>query len=205
MTTAVAERRTQAERRAASRAKLLDAALESLAELGYTGASLPEVVRRAGLSNGGLWRHFRSKAELMAAASLEAEERLLAASRAAVVEGRSVQERLDTALTQLFSWVEQPAMVAIFELLLASRADAELRAAMQASDERAGALFHEEIARLLGPDLAAHPRFEANVRELGLLLYGIAVTHHLRPREARRALQQELHDLAFRLFDVLQS
>src|SRR5581483_10029359 len=68
-TIGAAERRTQAQRRAASRARLLDAAVDCLAERGYGGTTLPEIVRRAELSNGALWRHFRSKNELLVAAA----------------------------------------------------------------------------------------------------------------------------------------
>src|SRR5437016_5007169 len=44
-------RRTQAQRRATTRARLLDAAVDCLAEFGYQGTTLPDVARRAGLSN----------------------------------------------------------------------------------------------------------------------------------------------------------
>ena len=199
--TAIAARRTQAERRASSRAKLVDAALRCLADRGYAGASLPEIVRQAGMSNGALWRHFPSKAELLAAASMEAERRLLASTPAAP-SASSVGERIDAVIDQVARWSEQPAMFAILELLVASRTDDELRRELRADDERAAALFVGEIQRLLGPDLAAHPHFRANVRQLGLMLYGIAVTQHLRPPSARALLLDELRDLGRRLFDL---
>lgn len=199
--TALTVRRTQAERRASSRARLVDATLSCLADFGYAGASLPEIVRRAGLSNGALWRHFRSKADLLAAASLEAEQRLLTAAPERQVPS-SANEAIDNVAELILDWSQQPEMVAIIELLLASRADAQLHEAMSANDERAATLFADEIKRLLGPHLAAHPHFRVNVRQLGLALYGIAVTHHLRPQAARTALGDELRDLARRLFDL---
>ena len=202
--TAVAARRTQAERRATSRAKLVDAALVCLAERGYAGASLPEIVRQAGLSNGALWRHFPSKAELLSAASMEAERRLLA-SAAPPPASANAGERIDAVVEQVARWSEQPAMVAMLELFLASRTDEELRRELRADDEKAAALFVDEIQRLLGPELAAHPHFRANVRQLGLTLYGVAVTHHLRPRSARAALLDELRHVGRRLFDLPSS
>ena len=199
--TAISSRRTQAERRATSRARLVDAALVCLAERGYAGASLPEIVRQAGMSNGALWRHFPSKAELLAAAALEAEQRLLAAAPAAPAGGPPAQ-RLDAVVDQIARWAEQPAMSAILELLVASRTDEELRRELRADDERAAAMFVDQIFVLLGPDLAAHPHFRANVRQLGLTLYGMAVTQHLRSRPARAALLDEVRDLGRRLFDL---
>jgi AcrR family transcriptional regulator len=200
--TATAVRRTQAERRATSRAKLLDATLACLAERGYAGASLPEIVRRAGLSNGALWRHFRSKADLLAAAALEAEERLLAPVDGGPPAGLSPLDRVDAVIDQMLVWAGQPAMHAIVELLLASRADADLQRALQAHDERAAALFVDEIQRMLGPELASHPHVRTHVRQLGLLLYGITVTQHLRSAEATHQLTSELRALARGLFDV---
>src|SRR4051812_22983973 len=192
--TAIPSRRTQAERRATSRAKLVEAALVCLAERGYSGASLPEIVRQAGMSNGALWRHFPSKAELLAAASLEAEQRLLLAAPTLATEVGGAA-RIDAVIDQVARWAEQPAMFAILELLVASRTDEELRRALSAADERAAAMFVDEIHRLLGPELAAHPHFRANVRQVGLTLYGIAVTQHLRTRSARTVLLDELRDL----------
>src|SRR5437868_1550834 len=200
-TTVSAGRRTQAERRASSRARLVDATLSCLAEFGYAGASLPEIVRRAGLSNGGLWRHFQSKADLLAAASIEAEQRLLAAAPEQSAPG-SAEEAIDNVAELILEWSRQPEMVAIIELLLATRVDPQLHEALSANDERAASLFADEIKRLLGPHLATHPHFRVNVRQLGLALYGIAVTHHLRQESARAALGPELRDLARRLFDL---
>ena len=192
---ALPRRRTQAERRAASRAKLLDATITSLAELGYAGTSLPEVVRRAGLSNGGLWRHFRSKAELMAAASLEAEQRLVEST---VETGGG--DATDGVVTQLLHWSTQPAMHAIVELLLASRGDAELKEALTELDERASSMFVDVVRRSLGPDLGAHPHVRGNIRALGLALYGLTLTHHLRSPAGADDIAHDLRRIAHQLF-----
>ena len=189
-------RRTQAQRRAASRAKLLDATITSLAERGYAGTSLPEVVRRAGLSNGGLWRHFRSKAELMAAASLEAEQRLVETTAPGAPPGDAV----DYVVTQLLQWSAQPAMHAIVELLLASRGDAELKEALTELDERASSMFVDVVRRSLGPELGAHPHVRGNIRALGLALYGLTLTNHLRTPGGVADIARDLRRIAHQMF-----
>jgi hypothetical protein len=55
------EIRTQAERRAATRAELLAAAEELFAERGFSEASLGEIAGLAGVSKGALYHHFLSK------------------------------------------------------------------------------------------------------------------------------------------------
>lgn len=60
-------RKTQPERTAATRLKLIEAAIECLVELGYAAASTTLIVERAGVSRGALFYNFPTKADLMLA------------------------------------------------------------------------------------------------------------------------------------------
>jgi AcrR family transcriptional regulator len=60
--------RTQQQRREETRRALLDAAVESLIEVGFARTTTLEVQRRADVSRGALLHHFPSKAELLVAA-----------------------------------------------------------------------------------------------------------------------------------------
>src|SRR3990167_8930260 len=60
--------RTQQQRRDETRGALLDAAVESLIEMGFARTTTLEVQRRAEVSRGALLHHFPSKAELLVAA-----------------------------------------------------------------------------------------------------------------------------------------
>ena len=64
-----AVRRTQAERREATIGKLVEATIGCLAELGYSGTSTGAICKRAGVSQGGMFRHFGTRLELIAAAA----------------------------------------------------------------------------------------------------------------------------------------
>src|SRR5918993_5563874 len=79
-------RRTQAERRAATRRALLDAARSMFAEKGYHGAAAEEIVRRAGVTRGALYHHYEDKKDLFRAVVDEMEgeidEEIEAAERA---------------------------------------------------------------------------------------------------------------------------
>ncbi|MGB6181142.1 MAG: helix-turn-helix domain-containing protein, partial [Rhodococcus sp. (in: high G+C Gram-positive bacteria)] len=61
-------RRTQEQRRTDTIARLLDAAITSLAEKGYAATTVNEVVTRAGVSSGALFRHFPTRLDVMVAA-----------------------------------------------------------------------------------------------------------------------------------------
>ena len=62
--TSVRERQTQAERRARSRAALLESAARGLSRYGYGHLRLEEVAREAGYTRGALYHQFKDKAEL---------------------------------------------------------------------------------------------------------------------------------------------
>jgi AcrR family transcriptional regulator len=68
------------ERSMRTRALLLDAAIESLSEVGYAHASTADISDRAGVSRGAFLHHFHTRTELFA----QAIEHLTARQRAAV-------------------------------------------------------------------------------------------------------------------------
>jgi AcrR family transcriptional regulator len=192
-------RRTQAERRSTSRRRLVDAATECLAELGYAGTTIPEVLRRAGLSNGAMWRYFPTKLDLLAAVT-ETLDLLPDAEARAALTGLSDQDRVDAAVDQMWRLAASARFQAIIELVRASRADEQLRDVLIASDQSAATAFFESLRALLGADIAASPDFERNARVLGLSFYGVAVTHDLRHGDAPRRLRDELVEVARELF-----
>jgi AcrR family transcriptional regulator len=179
---------------------LLDAALACLAERGYAGTSIGEVLRRADLSNGALWRHFRSKAELMTAAALHAEERLAVRPALVNIEELSADERLDRTVDHIWRWAHDPAFQALLELLHASRSDPEVAAALAATDRVAGEIFFDAFARMAGPEVTAHPEFRRNARFLGMVLYGSGLTVGLRSRRADEQLLAEVRSVVQLLF-----
>jgi AcrR family transcriptional regulator len=68
--------RTQAERRAQTRAALIAAARVLFAERGFAAAGREDIVERAGVTRGALYHHFSSKEDLFQAVYEEVEEEL---------------------------------------------------------------------------------------------------------------------------------
>ena len=116
-------RRTQAERTAVMRTRLLDATLECLVRYGYAGTSTPRVAEMAGVTRGAQVHHFGSKGDLVVAAIDHlAHQR----ARVAIREVDRVQVSPDPVATVLeFLWeVHQgPMFVATVELWVAARTD----------------------------------------------------------------------------------
>ena len=74
-------RRSQQERREGTIRKLLDAATETLIEVGYAEASVQRICERAELSQGALFRHFATREALMVAVGEDVGAELLTAYR----------------------------------------------------------------------------------------------------------------------------
>jgi AcrR family transcriptional regulator len=80
------ERRSQDERRAATRQALLEAARTLFARQGYADTSTPDIVALAGVTRGALYHHFADKLALFAAV-VEAEHAAVAEAIKSVADG----------------------------------------------------------------------------------------------------------------------
>lgn len=125
-------RRTQEQRSAQMRTRLLDATIDCLVEYGYAGTTTPRVAEMAGVTRGAQVHHFGSKNDLVLAAI-----RHLAARR---IEQGLDRARLVTAaddpvgavLDLLWDLHEGPMFIATVELWVAGRTDPALAGEMAA-------------------------------------------------------------------------
>lgn len=122
-------RRTQAERSAAMKQRLIEATLEALVDVGYAELTFSHVVERAGVSRGAPLHHFVSKAALIEAAAetliRELSDRVSRTWQAAKTSPDPVR-MFCISLWREFFTTRQGAMLA--ELNHASRHSADLAA-----------------------------------------------------------------------------
>jgi AcrR family transcriptional regulator len=179
-------RRTQAERRAVTRAALVRATVEALVELGYARTTTQEVQRRAGVSRGALTHHFTSKAELMLAAMDHLYEEFSASVRRAAAElpGESTA-RVRLGVELVWQRFHGPLFVAAMELWTAARTDPELRAALLPHERRLGAQLRQLAFEVFGEQVARHPAAEAMYQVLLTSMRGQALTYALQPDAPR--------------------
>ncbi|MCF7551710.1 TetR/AcrR family transcriptional regulator [Pseudonocardia sp. WMMC193] len=178
-------RRTQGERRASSHQLILDAAVESLVEDGYAGATTVTIQARAGVSRGRLLHHFPSRSALLVAAAQHlAVERLIDVETWPHADTTG-PERIDRAVEQLWSTFCTTYFWAAMELWIAARNDEALRAELLPQERGLGAAIQRVVVTLFGAEHAAHPAFD-DVRELLFTgMRGVALTYALDPRDPR--------------------
>ena len=148
------KRRTQADRREATVRKLLDAAAGALVEVGYANASVMEISRRAGVSHGGLFRHFPSVESLMVAAAEDLGQKILSRYLEKFEALAAERDPLPLALALLRESCRSKLNQAWYELAIAARTRPRLKRAVAPL----GARYYRAIgglARQLLPELAA--------------------------------------------------
>jgi len=168
-------RRTQAERSASTRARLLDATLECLCDLGYARTTTPEIARRAGLSRGAQLHHFPTKAELVTGAVERLFERRHEEFRAAFARVPAGADRYGAAIDILWSMVSGPTFHAWLELVVAARSDPELRIAVESLTHRLRTVVDETFRDLFPEGNPDDPFFAIAPRFAFALLDGLAL------------------------------
>lgn len=124
-------RRTQAERRATTRAALLDAAIACLIEDGYSGLTTRKVAERAGVSQGTQMHYFPTRARFVADAVRHLAYKLASELREDDNRHpRSDRGRLELMLDRTWEMHTGPVFQATMELWVAARTDPEIRDAM---------------------------------------------------------------------------
>lgn len=174
-------RRTQAERKAATVATLIDATIDALAEGGYASTSVRAICARAGVSQGALFRHFPSRLAMIEATAAAIGERHLAAFEDAFMIGGDVPKMLRF----IAEAARSDTHAAWHELMVAARTDPALRPAVSAALEAFEQAVLGSVARWLGVSDAAR------IERVGMIVLSImhlydseAVTTRIYPNPA---------------------
>ena len=178
--TDVPERRTQAERTAGTQAKLLDAAIDCLVELGFAKTSTQEIARRAGVSRGAQLHHFPTKESLVTAAV----EHLVDKRLAEILAADPDPERGVEVLSEAFSG---PLFYAALELWVAARTDPALHEAMLPLEKKVSEAIMGGATTIMGSRMTTES-IELSVE----LVRGLAVSALFRTPDADSALRARL-------------
>src|SRR5688500_2674183 len=101
------------ERGGGTRAALVATARELFTERGYAGVGTEEVVRRAGVTRGALYHHFRDKQDLFRAVYEEIEAEIVAAITARIEGVEDPYELLETGVRAFLDICSEPVIMRI--------------------------------------------------------------------------------------------
>jgi AcrR family transcriptional regulator len=123
--------RTQQQRREETVARLLDASIATIVEVGYARASAAVITKRADVSVGALFRHFETMGDFMAATAYEVLRRQLELFTKQVAEIPADGLAIEAVLEILRDITGNPTNAVMYELMIAARTDEKLRATLQ--------------------------------------------------------------------------
>jgi AcrR family transcriptional regulator len=151
--TSAATREPQQDRSRATRARLLEAAITCLAELGYHASTVAVIAERAGVSRGATQHHFPTRDALFTAA-LEHVTQIRAEELRRELGDLSGGRRPATArvVDMTFSLYSGTLFRAALALWVAAAAEPALREQIVPLEARIGREIHRVVVSLLGVD-----------------------------------------------------
>lgn len=190
--------RTQQQRREETVARLLDASIDTIVEVGYARASAAVIARRAKVSDGALFRHFPTMGDFMAATAYEVMRRQLDLFGKRVTEIPAQQPPVEAVLTILRDITGNDTNTVMYELLVAARTDEKLRVTLQDVLTEYAAKIYETAKTVPGSEQFPEEAFVAVVAILINTFDGAALVRPVLP-------QPELEDARIALLTALFS
>jgi AcrR family transcriptional regulator len=147
-----AVREPQQDRSRVTRQRLLEAALESLAVVGYSASTVAVVAARAGVSRGAAQHHFPTRADLFAAAVEYMTEVRLAEIRQQASELPGGPGRTEAIVGMLADVYSGPLFRAALHLWVAASTDEPLRRQLVSVESHVGRQTHRAMLEVLDVD-----------------------------------------------------
>lgn len=190
----------QAQKSAATREQIINAAIRCIVELGYSRTTTIKIAEEAGLSRGATLHHFPSKMDIIRAAVDYLHEKRLQAFRRSIGQMPREADVVRLAVQSYWTHVNHPIYVAFFELSVAARTDPELRKILRPAQ----LAFDQEwylTARDLFPEWQSNPEvFDLALNLTQQLMEGMAISFltHARGDDKQQLLdylEQKLREL----------
>jgi AcrR family transcriptional regulator len=167
--------RTQQQRREETVARLLEASIATISEVGYARASAAVITKRAGMSVGALFRHFDTMGDFMAATAQEVGRRQLDSFTKQVAEIPADAPALEAALRILRDLTRNSDNAVLYELMIAARTDEKLNATLQNVLEQYSAKIYDAARALPGAERVPEETFPVLVALLTNTFDGAAI------------------------------
>lgn len=174
--------RTQQQRREETVARLLQASIDTIIEVGYARASAAVITKRAGVSVGALFRHFETMGDFMAATAYEVLRRQLETFTKQVAEIPADRPALPAALTILRDITAGSTNAVLYELMVAARTDEKLKETLQNVLGQYSAKIHDAARALPGAESFPEETFPVIVALMTNVFDGAAIVRGVLPQ-----------------------
>ncbi|SFB20332.1 transcriptional regulator, TetR family [Amycolatopsis marina] len=178
-------REPRQERSRTTRRRLVEAAVECIAERGWNGITVAVIAERAGVSRGAAQHHFPAREDLVAAAVELVGETQLIELRTRSADLPPGSSRIEPVVDMLFNLYAGPMFRAALHLWVAASTDDALRSVLVPLEARVGREAHRVALELLGVD-ESHPGVREMVQATLDLARGLGLANLLTDDTRRR-------------------
>ncbi|OLF17915.1 TetR/AcrR family transcriptional regulator [Actinophytocola xanthii] len=178
-------REPRQDRSRATRRRLLEAAIECLAEVGWSGSTVAVVAERAGVSRGAAQHHFPTREDLVLSAVEFVSQERLAQLREHAADLPTGPERIRAVIDMVEHMYTGPLFRAAIHLWVAASSDERLRERVLVLEAQVGRETHRVALELLGVDESVAGVREAVQATLDLAR-GLALANLLSDDSRRR-------------------
>lgn len=190
----------QAQKSAATRTLIIEAAIKCFVDLGYSSTTTTAIAERAGLSRGAMLHHFPSKVDIVRAAVEYLHAKRLKAFKRAVQRSVPGGDRIRTNLDAYWQHVRHPMFVAFFELMVAARTDPELAEILRPAQEAFEEEWHTTARELFTEWHTDDRTFDVALDLTRYVLEGMAISflvhkENERDRRVLAYLEEKLREL----------
>lgn len=174
--------RTQQQRREETVARLLQASIDTIIEVGYARASAAVITKRAGVSVGALFRHFETFFFFKQKTAYEVLRRQLETFTKQVAEIPADRPALPAALTILRDITAGSTNAVLYELMVAARTDEKLKETLQNVLGQYSAKIHDAARALPGAESFPEETFPVIVALMTNVFDGAAIVRGVLPQ-----------------------
>lgn len=179
-------RQPQQDRSRATRQRLLEAAIECLAEVGWSGSTVAVVAEGAGVSRGAAQHHFPTREDLFTSAVEYVASERLAVLRAHAVDLPTGPDRTPAVIDLVERMYTGPLFRAAIHLWVAASSDERLRGRVVGLEAQVGRETHRTALALLGAD-ESKPGVREAVQATLDMARGLGLANLLTDDSKRRA------------------
>ncbi len=182
---------------AATRQRLLEAAVTCLWKYGYAGTTLTSVAREAGMSRGPQQYYFPTRVDLMVGVWDYVSTQMELHYSVMGHPSLSRQEKLQATVEAAIEWAGSKAHIAELELKLATRGDPDLRAVLQDLINARESATDAVWSRFFGEPDVAEADLTARRYAIVGMIHGLAIERISgRPQALLTRMEQELRQMA---------
>ena len=176
-------RRTQQERKDATRNQLIEATIDCVFEMGYAATTIAAVADKAGVTHGAIQHHFGNRDALMLAIVATLRDKLYGQAKNQIPDGMPISERISAICEQYWRVVNSRHFIAAVQIQLGASSDLEFHAHVLATMQKAERELDRRWLELFA-DLKSPPDQLMAARHLALAtLRGLSIRKMHRTRK----------------------